>query len=62
MSDEDILKIIMFLKLEVTLEQFNKIIEYLNIDKIFIDIDDKLKVHVTSKNSNKIKCNITLIF
>ena len=60
MSDEEILKILKFLNLEMTANQFNKICKYIQVDYIFFDSDDTFKIHISSKDTNRINCNITI--
>ena len=61
MSDDEILGILKFLNLKMTIEQFNKICKYVQIDYIFFDTDEDFKIHISSKNTNKIKCNIKIL-
>ncbi len=61
MSDDEILGILKFLNLEMTINQFNKICKYVQVDYMFFDTDETFKVHISSQNTNKIKCNIKIL-
>lgn len=61
MSDDEILKILEFLNLKMTMEQFNKICKYIQVDYIFFDSDETFKIHISSKETERIKCNITIL-
>ncbi len=61
MSDDEILKILNFLNLKMTMEQFNKICKYVQVDYIFFDTDENFKIHISSKETTRIKCNITIL-
>ena len=61
MKDDEILKILKFLSLKMTVEQFNKICKYIQVDYMFFDTDESFKIHISSKNTNKISCNVTIL-
>lgn len=61
MNDDEILAIIMFLKLKMTMEQFNGICKYITVDYISYDTDGTFMIHISSRITDKIKCNIKII-
>lgn len=60
MSEDEIFKILKFLSLKLTIEQFNKIAKYVKVNYIEIDTDDLFKIHITSLDTGKINCNIII--
>lgn len=60
MDDEEILKVLKFLDLEMTILQFNKIVKYVQVDFLHLE-DNNFYVHISSRNSNRIKCQIRIV-
>lgn len=63
MSDEEILTILKFHRLSLSINDFSKLVPYITIDEVKIDEynNNILKMHIISKEGNKIKCWVNII-
>lgn len=60
MNDDEILAILKFLHLELSTYQLHSLLPYVDIKECKTDTDDRFKVYIVSRRSDKIKCWITI--
>lgn len=63
MSDDEILTILKFHRLSLSISDFSKLVPYIIINEIKIDEynHNTLKMHIISKEGNRIKCWVDII-